>query len=98
MKIRKRKDPENREPVDSNQEMVRDALFETIRTQIRTNDPPETASTLDRLLGDGHSEEEAMRLIGCALSVEVFEVMKHGRPFDPARYRRNLERLPTMPS
>ncbi|MCL5286273.1 MAG: hypothetical protein M1313_11135 [Nitrospirae bacterium] len=78
-------------------EMMRETIFEAIRIQVRTNDPPETAMTLERLRAQGLSEEEAMKLVGCALSVEIFEIMTKGRTFDPDRYRTNLERLPELP-
>ena len=100
MKIRRRKHSKTVEPGDpddDSREIPKEILFETIRTQIRNDDPPETALTLDRLCAEGHSEEEAMTLIGCALSVEIFEIMKNGGIFDLERSRRNLERLPALP-
>lgn len=100
MKIRKRNHPKPEEPGNPDEgssEIMRETIFDAIRTQIRNDEPPETALTLNRLRAEGHSEEEAMKLIGCALSVEIFEAMKYGNPYDSERYRRNLERLPTLP-
>jgi len=42
-----------------NPEAVGAALFEVIENQLRSNDPPETRETLDRLTSEGHTREEA---------------------------------------
>jgi len=72
-------------------------MFEVIENQLRNNDPPETRKTLERLLGGGHSRQEAMRLLACVLATELFNVMKSESPYDNARYIANLERLPKLP-
>lgn len=38
-----------------------------------------------------------MRLIGCVLAVEIFEITKYSCPFDESRYVDNLRRLPELP-
>jgi hypothetical protein len=50
------------------------AILQVVDNQIRANDPPETKQTLDRLLSEGHSKEEAKRLIGCIVSSEIFDI------------------------
>ena len=82
---------------DGDPEVLRAALFEVIENQLRSNDPPETRETLDRLMRDGHTREEAMKLIGCALVGEVFGILKTQAPYDHARYVANLKRLPELP-
>lgn len=74
-----------------------ETIIEAIENQIRDNDPPETALTLARLMQGGESHNNAMRLIACAMSVEIFEIMKNSRPFDERRYIENLRRLPELP-
>ena len=76
---------------------AREAIFEAIENQIRENDPPITKETYDRLRTDGHTHEETMKLIGCALSVELFEIMKKSEPFNAQRYTSNLKGLPELP-
>jgi hypothetical protein len=49
------------------------------------------------LLSEGQTEEEAMKLIGCAVAVEIFEIMKYKKPFNQSRYVQNLNKLPEMP-
>ena len=78
-------------------EVTRKAIFEAIENQIRGNDPPITKETYDRLRADGHTHEETMKLIGCALSVELFEIMKKREPFNAQRYTSNLKGLPELP-
>ncbi|MCC6710350.1 MAG: hypothetical protein IT492_22555 [Gammaproteobacteria bacterium] len=76
---------------------LREVIFDTIENQIRDGQPPATAATLQRLMDDGMSRELALRYIGCVLSVELFEIVKHSKPFDNARYVSNLEALPELP-
>ena len=78
-------------------ENLRNAIFEGIDNQINVNDPAETAITLKRLMSQGYSEFEAKQLIGQALAVELFDVMKKKIPFNEARYIKNLKNLPKEP-
>jgi len=78
-------------------ERTKKAIFEIIENQIKGYDPPITKETYDRLKADGHTHEEAMKLIGCALSVELFEIMKNEESFNAQRYTTNLNGLPELP-
>ena len=80
-----------------NPEAIGAALFEVIENQLQSNDPPETRETLDRLMSEGHTREEAMKLIGCALVSEIYDVLKTQAPYDNTRYVANLKRLPDLP-
>lgn len=77
--------------------MARAQLFEVIENQIASGTPPETKQTRDRLLAEGHSEDEAMRLIACVLVSELFGVMQEGRKYDEASYIEALHALPRLP-
>lgn len=74
-----------------------EAILQAAESQLRDNDPPEAGLTLARLLKMGESRESAMLHIACALSVEVFAVLKNNSPFDERRYIENLRRLPELP-
>ncbi|MBX9609549.1 MAG: hypothetical protein K2Y51_25290 [Gammaproteobacteria bacterium] len=76
---------------------VLEVIFDTIENQVRDGEPPEVAATLARLQGEGHSREQALRYIACALSVEFFEILEHGARFDGERYADNLAALPALP-
>jgi hypothetical protein len=78
-------------------ENLRNAIFEVIDNQINDNNPPETATTLERLMDEGYSDFEARQLIGQAIAVELFFVMKEKVPFNEARYIKNLRNLPKEP-
>lgn len=82
---------------DEGSDFAREAIFEVIENQIRDGKPPQVSETLRRLEAGGHSTEEAMKLISCAVSVELFEIMKYGKPFDEDRYVDNLKNLPQLP-
>ena len=77
--------------------VIREAMLEAVTNQLRVNEPPETRLAYDRLIELGFSEEEVMKYLACAVSSEVYEVMKHKRPFDRDRYVALLNRLPTLP-
>lgn len=78
-------------------ENLRNAIFEVIDNQVNDNNPAETAITLKRLRDEGYSEFEAQQLIGQAVAVELFYVMKKYAPFNEVRYIKNLKNLPEEP-
>lgn len=78
-------------------QLAGEAIVETVENQIRDNNPPETKRTLKRLMALGEPRENAIRYIGTALSVEIFEALKNQSPYDQARYIRNLRALPKLP-
>ncbi len=73
------------------------AFIEVVDNQLADNDPPETQQTLDRLMSQGISEEDAKLYIAQAVSVEVFDTLKHQKEFNLNRYLKNLKRLPKEP-
>ena len=73
------------------------AIMEVVDNQLRDGTPPETQQTLDRLLAAGYPKEEARRLIACAVTSEIFDMLKNRQPYDEARYLAALHRLPTLP-
>lgn len=76
---------------------LKSAIIEVVDNQLDANDPPEIRQTLDRLIAEGFSEDEAKELIGNVVVMEVFEVLKAGQPFDIKRYAAALARLPELP-
>jgi hypothetical protein len=73
------------------------AILEVVENQLRNHTPPETRQTFQRLLGAGHTADEAKRLIGCVVTTEIYDVLKHRAPFDQVRFVAALHRLPTLP-
>ncbi len=76
---------------------LREQIFEIIKNQIRDNDPPETKVTYDRLLKQGFDDFQTRQMIGQCLAVELFHVMKYGKPYNNERYIKNLKALPKEP-
>jgi len=76
---------------------LKTAMMEIIENQLEANDPPETQQTLDRLMSEGLSEDDAMIHLARAVSIEVYATLKHQQTFDLHRYTRNLKALPAEP-
>lgn len=72
------------------------AVMEIVENQLRDRDPPETKEIFDRLLAEGHDEDEVRRLIGCVVVSEIFDIMKNSEAFDANRYAQALARLPNL--
>ena len=77
--------------------MTGDMLVETVKNQLEEGNPIKVKETLMRLMMTGTAREEAIEMMACALSVEVFDVAKNGGSFDLKRYSDNLDALPDMP-
>ena len=77
--------------------ILKATTLEIVENQLRDNSPPETKVTYDRLLAKGYSDQESRELMGAAVSVEIYDVLKSNKPFDEARYIKALRRLPKLP-
>ncbi len=78
-------------------EKIREQIFEIIKNQLRDNDPHETKETFVRLQKQGFDDFQTRQMIGQCLAVELFDVMKFGKPYNNARYIKNLLALPKEP-
>src|SRR5438552_2416272 len=76
---------------------LRLTLLEIVENQLRDGTPPETRTTLGRLMGEGYSREQALELIACVVSSEIFDVLKSGQPYQEPRYLAGLRALPRLP-
>ena len=76
---------------------VREAIIEIVRNQVRDGTPPETGKTLDRLVADGHTREQAEELIACVVCSEMSDMLKNSEVFNETRYLAALRRLPKLP-
>lgn len=85
------------EAFDEDREQAQAALFEAVETQVNAAEPPEARETYDRLVGQGYSHEETMKLMACVLVEEVFGVVKNGREYDHQAYVEGLAALPKLP-
>ncbi|AUS06604.1 hypothetical protein [Pseudotamlana carrageenivorans] len=78
-------------------EKLREQIFDIIKNQLKDNTPPETKETFDRLIKEGFDDFQSRQMIGQCLAVEIFEVMKYGKPYNNKRYVKNLLALPKEP-
>lgn len=72
-------------------------IKQVVHNQIKSNKPPETKLTYQRLLSEGFPKDEAIRLIACVVSNEIYHMMKEQRPFDEKGFVEMLKKLPKMP-
>ncbi len=68
-------------------------IHTTLENQLADNDPPITGEVLTALMAQGMSRHEAMHRMGEVVAEEIFNIMKHHRPFDEVWFERELRRL-----
>lgn len=73
------------------------AVDEIIEQQLREENPPETKATIRRLLNQGWSEEDALKLVGQCVMMELFLLMEEEETFNYERFKKNLAALPNEP-
>ena len=78
-------------------EILKEQVIEIVDNQLKANDPPETRLTFERLKNEGYSESQIREMIGSCVIVEIFDVMRSGKPFDKDRYVQNLRQLSKEP-
>jgi len=83
--------------MDEYKPVLKDTILEVVSNQLEMNEPPETKETLERLIGEGHSEEKAREMIGAIVSVHIYDVMKNKKYFDNVKYIEDLKKLPQLP-
>ncbi|WP_435274568.1 hypothetical protein ACMAZF_14935 [Psychrobium sp. nBUS_13] len=74
-----------------------ETMLQVVDNQINANDPPLVKETFNRLRKLGISRKESKKYIACALSVEIFDVVRNSNEIDYDRYFENLKNLPEMP-
>jgi hypothetical protein len=68
-------------------------LIETIEYQLREGRPPETWTTLERLMSAGNTRRAAIEKMAGALAVEIYGILKRVENFDEESYILRLECL-----
>lgn len=81
----------------TNKNIVRDQFLEVVENQLKENQPPETRTTLERLMKEGFKERVAKELIATCVATEMYEVIASNTSFNEKRYVENLHRLPELP-
>jgi hypothetical protein len=83
--------------MNEDQRAIEDILFEVLENQMEDNHPKQVKETLMRLCMTGHSREDAMELMACALAPEMEAVVERQEAFNLQRYIEHLALLPEMP-
>jgi len=73
-------------------------ILDVVEKQVQSDTPPQTRETLDRLVAQGFSNEEAKHLIGSVVVMEMRAVVEESRAFSRERFVSLLEDLPRLPS
>ncbi|MEL7293389.1 MAG: hypothetical protein AAGJ88_14070 [Pseudomonadota bacterium] len=81
---------------EENQIFEETQLIEVIENQLADGNPIKVKETLMRLMMTGTPRDEAVAMMACAMSIEIFDVMKNEGEFDLKRYSENLDRLPDL--
>ena len=76
---------------------LKKVILKVIANQLGTNNPPETKATLNRLISEGYSKQDAKEFIGAVLSTHIYDILKEEHEFDNSKYVKDLENLPTLP-
>jgi len=91
-------DFEDMEDMDGeSREIIQKEILKVVRNQLRSNNPPETKKTLNRLMSQNIQKDDAMKLIGCVMQEELLEIDKQQRMFDEEKYVKALQALPKLP-
>lgn len=72
-------------------------LIEVLENQLADNYPKDVTATLLRLRMTGHSREDALELMACALAPEMYAVVEQQQSFNLERYIAHLALLPATP-
>ncbi|NOI77004.1 hypothetical protein F0224_15040 [Vibrio coralliilyticus] len=81
---------------DDSQFMAEAELIEIVENQLQDGEPLKVKETLMRLMMTGTPRDEAVAMMACAVSIEIFDVMKNEGEFNLKRYSEHLDRLPDI--
>lgn len=81
---------------EENQFMQESELIEIVENQLEDGNPLKVKETLMRLMMTGTSREDAVAMMACAMSIEIFDVMKNEGEFNLKRYSEHLDQLPDL--
>jgi hypothetical protein len=80
--------------MDESGKFLKAAFLEVVDNQLESDEIPEVRDTLDRLVSEGYSEEEAREFIAWVVAVEIYCVQKYDRKFARDKYLDALGGLP----
>lgn len=72
---------------------LKKTILEVVDNQINANNPPCTREVYEKLQEAGYSKSEAKDKIGAVVLTEIYDILKAGKNFDEAQYKRSLEEM-----
>ena len=76
-----------------NTDKIMEIMAQALDNQLRDREPKETRETLERLIQEGNSEDEAKTKILLVLTEEMFEVFRNKKEFNQQAYVDKLKEL-----
>ena len=73
---------------------LKEGILDAVKEQLESSETVYVKNTYDRLIEEGIEKNEVLKLIGCVLTVELWEMVNHGRLFSESTYKQRLEGLP----
>lgn len=74
-------------------------LFQNIvEDQLSAGKPAYVQTTLDRLLSEGFSQQEARTMMAGVIAYHMSNMIDNDQPFNNSEYQRLLEQLPKFPT
>lgn len=70
---------------------------QVIEDQLSSVKPVYVATTLERLLAEGFSEDEAKNMMAAIVAHHMGNMINDDQPFNSEEYRRLLDQLPDFP-
>lgn len=77
--------------------VAQEQILQIVDNQLKSNEPPETRQTYDRLLQSGITDKNARIYIGQCVAIEIYNVLKYQQAFNQKRFIGNLNKLPEEP-
>lgn len=74
--------------------VMQSVFIKAVQDQLKKNDPPETAQTLQRLISEDIPERDALNMIALCLAGEVTAGIELDEPFNRERFVKTLNELP----
>ena len=68
-----------------------------IDEQLTKGQPPYVQTTLQRLISEGYSQDDAKSMMAAIVAYHMGNMINNDEPFDNSEYRRLLEELPDFP-
>lgn len=72
---------------------LKKAILEVVENQIKENNPPITSQTLQRLLNDGYTKNEAKERIASAVVEQIYDILTYHKPFDEEKFNTTLKNI-----